>query len=117
MNTVVVMNVSGTRLMLMGRTVKPLRETTEDQEFQFVEPKEASAFADAINTRNGQSMKAIYAGVEVVEVVDIDLIQSLKAKTVRELKAMCKELGITGYSALNEAELIGLILEKQDEEK
>ena len=35
----------------------------------------------------------------------------LKDKTVTELKAMCKELGITGYSRLNEAELVAVILD------
>jgi len=132
MNTVVVMNASGTRLMLMGRVIRPLRETTEDQEFQFSDPYEAIAFTDSINSRNTRGMSALYAGIEVaepveeiepvkpvetVEIVDVELMKELKAKSVKELKAMCKKLGISGYSALNEAELIALILENQTEEK
>lgn len=37
--------------------------------------------------------------------------KDLKKKTVKELKAMCKERGLTGYSRLNEKELIKLLSE------
>lgn len=36
--------------------------------------------------------------------------EQLKAKTVEELKALCKELGLRGYSQLNEEELIEKLL-------
>ncbi len=36
--------------------------------------------------------------------------KELKAKTVTELKAMCKEANITGYSKMTEDELIDALL-------
>lgn len=36
--------------------------------------------------------------------------EELKAKTVEELKALCKDLGLRGYSQLNEEELIEKLL-------
>lgn len=36
--------------------------------------------------------------------------EQLKAKTVEELKALCKNLGLRGYSQLNEEELIEKLL-------
>ncbi|WP_411953188.1 Rho termination factor N-terminal domain-containing protein [Alkalibacillus sp. S2W] len=38
----------------------------------------------------------------------------LEALTVKELKAKCKEMGISGYSKLKEEELINLILENME---
>lgn len=45
------------------------------------------------------------------EVIDSDLSKH----TVKELKAMAKELGLKGYSKLKEGELIDLIESAQDE--
>jgi len=39
--------------------------------------------------------------------------EALEGKTVDELKEMCKEKGITGYSALKKAELVDTILEHE----
>ena len=37
-----------------------------------------------------------------------------KALTVKELKALCKEKGLSGYSKLKEEELISLLLEEEE---
>lgn len=43
--------------------------------------------------------------------------ETLKAKTVEELKAMCKDLGLRGYSDLNEDDLIEKLLSSGKLEK
>ena len=40
--------------------------------------------------------------------------EQLKALTVKELKALCKEKGLSGYSKLKEEELISLLLEEEE---
>lgn len=46
---------------------------------------------------------------EVAEVVETKEESASEKYTVKELRAMCKEKGITGYSKLKEAELIELL--------
>lgn len=41
--------------------------------------------------------------------LDVPVVPVDKKYTVPELKAMCKEQGLTGYSKLKEAELIELL--------
>lgn len=41
--------------------------------------------------------------------LDVPVVSVDKKYTVPELKAMCKEQGLTGYSKLKEAELIELL--------
>lgn len=52
--------------------------------------------------RAAARMDGIYAGTRVL----------LEGKTVRELKELCKEKGVTGYSKLKKDELTQRLLEK-----
>jgi hypothetical protein len=42
---------------------------------------------------------------------DEAVVEKYAAMTVTELRALCKERGITGYSKMNEAELIDVLME------
>ncbi len=122
-NTVVVTNRSGARLSILGRRIMSLRETIKDQEFPFEQANDAMKFADLVNGQQQRGLTAIYAGPEIntasVDTTAVDTATSaftqeeLKAKTVVDLKTICKERKIKGYSGLNEDALIKLILTAQ----
>lgn len=132
-NTVVVTNASGVRVSLHGRRIKSLRETVQDQEFPFEKDGDAVRFADAVNAIKQRGLCALYAGTETEESSaggQIDMATSdgekivlkptsleleLKAMSVKDLKAMCKSKGLSNYSALNEDELIQLIIKNTQE--
>ncbi|QUM78793.1 Rho termination factor N-terminal domain-containing protein (plasmid) [Moritella sp. 24] len=133
-NTVVVTNASGVRVTIQGRRIKSLRETIQDQEFPFKKDGDAVRFADSINGMNQRGLSALYAGTETEEssvesgVIDMStssddaavistlaLEKELKELTVKDLKAMCKSKGLSNYSALNEDELIQLIIKNTQE--
>jgi len=51
-----------------------------------------------------------YCKQKVSAVIEVDIVESIKEKyTVKELKEMCKEKGLKGYSRMNEADLVKLI--------
>ncbi|MGF1905275.1 Rho termination factor N-terminal domain-containing protein [Aliivibrio salmonicida] len=118
-HTVVVTNMSGQAVSILGHRIKPLRETAKEQEFGFDKDQTAQEFDQTIKKLNIRGLSAIYAGVEVESDggKDQTLEEQLRENTVAELKAKCKLLGITGYSSLKEDDLINLILEKNSKQE
>lgn len=115
---VVVTNRSGYAIAIQGRRIKPLRETAEDQEFPFSSVESAQEFTDSVNNKGVIGLSALFAGDESQEPetqnVDGDESQDTEAKnyaslSITELKAQCKERGLSGYSRLKEPELIELL--------
>ena len=50
-NVVVVTNRTGHAFTIIGRRIKPLRETTQDQEFPFEAEDTAQEFTDTVNEK------------------------------------------------------------------
>ena len=154
-NVVVVTNRTGHAFTITGCRIKPLRETTQDQEFPFETENTAQEFTDAVNEKEIIGLSALFAGDESKEpeLVEGELIEAgdetkepeliegelieagdetkepelvegelvetgdeavirkeLEALTIQELKAKCKERGLSGYSKLKEQELIDLLV-------
>lgn len=120
-HTVVVTNMSGQAVSILGHRIKPLRETAKEQEFGFDKDQTAQEFDQTIKKLNIRGLSAIYAGVEVEAKSDggedQTLEEQLRDKTVAELKAECKRLSIAGYSSLKEDDLITLILENNSKQE
>jgi hypothetical protein len=137
LNVVVVNNVSGMRITMQGKKILSLRDVIGDQEFEFKTTVLAQKFTDAINNRGDKGLSALFAGEEINtdeaggdeaggdeaggdqaggDNWDTAREEMLKNKTVKELKSICKDLGVSGYSKLNEGELIACIIAHEDEE-
>lgn len=114
METVVVLNNSGMTLQIFGKRVRPLREFVGDQSFDFETPEKAIQFEQYLNQHEHKGLTAIYAGTEAVEEKELTVLiaqsEELKALDVKQLKAKCKDMKLTGYSSLKEADLIALII-------
>lgn len=137
-NVVVVTNRTGHAFTIIGCRIKPLRETAKDQEFPFDTENTAQEFTNAVNEKEIIGLSALFAGDESKEpelvegelvetgdetkepkLVEGELVETgdkavirkeLEALTTQELKAKCKERGLSGYSKLKEQELIDLLV-------
>lgn len=114
-HTVVVTNRSGRRIHLHGMVIKSLRETLEDQPFSFDTDSKATKFEHAVTNLQITGLTALYAGGETLNTTSTETKTDYQSLSVKELKAECKVRNITGYSSLNEGELIAL-LEADDAE-
>ena len=102
---VVVTNRSGYAIAIQGHRIKPLRETAKDQEFPFSSVESAQEFTDSVNNKGVVGLSALFAGDESQE----PETQNYASLSITELKALCKERGLSGYSKLKEPELIELL--------
>lgn len=114
-HTVVVTNLSGRKIHLHGMVIKSLRETLNDQPFSFGQGNKAESFEQAVNGLGIKGLSAIYAGKELSLTTSNETQKDYQSLSVKELKAECKARNITGYSSLNEGELVAL-LESDDAE-